>query len=361
MKVAVLLAGGVDSSVALHLAKAQGAHDIRAFYLKIWLEEELAFLGDCPWEDDLKYVRAVCEQAKVPLEVVPLQSEYEERVVGHTLAELKKGRTPSPDILCNEWIKFGLFFDRIGPEFQKVISGHYAQIEHCSPGSAGVPPASSGKFLLKRSADPVKDQTYFLSRLNQQQLSRLWFPIGHLKKKQVRELAQKFNLPNKDRKDSQGICFLGKIKYPKFVRFHLGEKRGDILEIESGKKLGEHLGVWFHTVGQRKGLRLPGGPWYVVRKDLSRNIVYVAHGDRYLDYACKDFTVRDVHWIAGKPANGELQTKVRHSPYLENCRIRPLKEERWAVSLENKDQGIASGQSAIFYDGEICLGGGVIE
>src|SRR5436190_6405268 len=326
MKLAVLLSGGVDSSVALHLAKAQGNHEIRAFYLKIWLEEELAFLGNCPWEEDLKYVRAVCEQAKVPLEVVPLQSEYQERVVGHTLSELKKGRTPSPDILCNEWIKFGLFSDRIDPEFEKVISGHYAQI--LFPGSAGVSPAVSGKFLLKRSADPVKDQTYFLSRLSQQQLSRLWFPIGHLKKKEVRELARKFDLPNKDRKDSQGICFLGKIKYPEFVRFHLGEKRGEILDIESGKKLGEHVGVWFHTVGQRKGLRLPGGPWYVVKKDLTQNILYVAHADRYLEYARKDFIVTDVHWIAGEPANHQLQTKVRHSPHLENCTLKRFDEDR---------------------------------
>src|SRR5436190_8713009 len=154
MKVAVLLSGGVDSSVALRLVQQSGAHEITAYYLKIWLEEELAFLGDCPWEDDLKYVRAVCEQARVPLEVVPLQSEYQERVVAHALSELKAGRTPSPDILCNQQIKFGLFYDRIDPTCHKVVSGHYAQVEE-----------GNGLFLLKRSPDPVKDQTYFLSRL----------------------------------------------------------------------------------------------------------------------------------------------------------------------------------------------------
>src|SRR5438093_7907590 len=168
MRPALLLSGGVDSSLALHLAKVQGA-EVTAFYIKIWLEEELAFLGDCPWEDDLKYARAVCEQAKVPLEVVPLQTEYQERVVSHVLSELKQGRTPSPDILCNQWIKFGLFFDKIDPTFGKVVSGHYAQVE-----------GHEGKFLLKRSPDAVKDQTYFLSRLSQEQLSRLWLPIGHL-------------------------------------------------------------------------------------------------------------------------------------------------------------------------------------
>jgi tRNA-5-taurinomethyluridine 2-sulfurtransferase len=349
MKVAVLLSGGVDSSVALHLAKMQG-HDITAFYLKIWLEEELAFLGDCPWEEDLKYARAVCEQAQVPLQVVSLQTEYQDHVVEHVLRELKQGRTPSPDILCNQWVKFGLFFERIDHGFEKVVSGHYAQVEQ-----------RGDQFLLKRSPDAVKDQTYFLSRLDQRQLSRLWFPIGHLKKKQVREFATKLELPNRERKDSQGICFLGKIKYPEFVRYHLGERSGEIREIETNKKLGEHHGVWFHTVGQRKGLRMPGGPWYVVRKDLPQNILYVAHADKYLECARNQFTVEDVHWISGEPEKHELLTKVRHSPHLESCTIRDLGGARWEVMLENKDQGIAPGQSAIFYDGEICLGGGVIE
>jgi len=349
VRAAVLLSGGVDSSVALHLARMQGS-DVTAFYLKIWLEEELAFLGDCPWEDDLKYARAVCKQADVPLEVVPLQTEYQERVVAHALCELKQGRTPSPDILCNQWIKFGLFFDRIDPGFDKVASGHYAQIEE-----------RGRNFLLRRSPDAVKDQTYFLSRLSQQQLSRLWFPMGHLTKKQVRQMAQKLELPNRDRKDSQGICFLGKIKYPEFVRYHLGERKGEIIDVETGKVLGEHKGVWFHTVGQRKGLRLAGGPWYVVKKDLPANKLFVAHADRYLEYARQEFTVAEVHWISGETAEHDLQTKVRHSPHLENCRIRSLGDRRWEVHLENKDQGIASGQSAIFYDGDICLGGGVIE
>lgn len=349
MKAAVLLSGGVDSSVALHLARMQGA-EVAAFYLKIWLEEELAFLGDCPWEDDLKHARAVCEQAGVPLHVVPLQTEYQERIVSHVVAELKQGRTPSPDILCNQWIKFGLFLDKIDAGFHKIVSGHYAQVE-----------AREGTRLLKRSPDAVKDQTYFLSRLNQQQLARLWFPIGHLTKKHVRHMAQKLELPNRDRKDSQGICFLGKIKYPEFVRYHLGERKGEIIDAGSGKVLGQHKGVWFHTVGQRKGLRLPGGPWYVVSKDLAANKLFVAHAERYREYARQDFTVADVHWISGEPAQRDLQTKVRHSPHLDNCRIDPLGGARWQVHLDNKDQGIAAGQSAIFYDGEICLGGGVIE
>ena len=320
------------------------------FTLKSGCRRRLSFLGDCPWEEDLKWVRAVCEQARVPLVVQPLQAEYQERVVDSALAELKRGRTPSPDILCNQQIKFGLFFDKIDPSFERVVSGHYAQIER-----------RGGDFLLKRSPDPVKDQTYFLSRLDQAQLSRLWFPIGHLTKLEVRKLAREFELPNRNRKDSQGICFLGKIKYPEFVRFHLGEKRGEIIDIDTSRKLGEHRGVWFHTVGQRQGLRLGAGPWYVVEKDLESNRLFVSHADRYLNHSRREFTVGDVHWIAGPPEKTALQTKLRHAPHLEPCTVHPLSAERWQVILENQDPGIAPGQSAIFYDGEICLGGGVIE
>jgi tRNA (5-methylaminomethyl-2-thiouridylate)-methyltransferase len=350
MKIAVLLSGGVDSSMALHLLKQAGQHELTAFYLKIWLEEELAFLGDCPWEDDLKYARAVCEQLGVPLRVVPLQTEYQEKVVSHTITELKAGRTPSPDILCNQWVKFGLFFDKIDSSFDKIASGHYAQVEE-----------RDGRFYLKRSPDPVKDQTYFLSRLSQQQLRRILFPIGHLTKAELREKAREFNLPTKDRPDSQGICFLGKIKYPEFVRFHLGERVGDIIEIETGKKLATHQGVWFHTIGQRKGLGMGGGPWYVVQKDLARNIIYVAHSEKYLEHARDSFTVADLHWINEPPEKSELQTKVRHGPRLEPCSVRFLEDRRCEVTLKSKDQGIAAGQSAVFYDGEYCLGTGVIE
>lgn len=315
MKIAVLLSGGVDSSAALRLAMRQGAGDVTAFYLKIWLQEELAFLGNCPWEEDLACARAVCDQAGIPLEVTPLQSEYQERVVDYALRELKRGRTPSPDILCNQQIKFGLFFDKIDLSFEKVVSGHYARIEQ-----------RDGSFLLKRSPDAVKDQTYFLSRLDQRQLSRLWFPIGDLTKPDVRKLARELALPNAERKDSQGVCFLGKIKYPEFVKFHLGEKRGEIIDLDTGQKLGEHQGVWFYTVGQRQGLRLGGGPWYVVKKDLESNCLFVSHADRFSKHARREFVVSDLHWISRIPAKERLLTKIRHGPHLEPCAIRPLSE-----------------------------------
>ncbi len=350
MKIAVLLSGGVDSSVALHLIKNEEGHDVTAFYLKIWLEDELAFLGECPWETDLKYARAICEQAGVPLKIVSLQSEYHKKVVTYALNELKAGRTPSPDIFCNQRIKFGEFLNKIDDSYDKVASGHYAQVEE-----------TNGKYVLKRAPDPVKDQTYFLLGLSQAQLSRILFPIGHLWKKEVRVLAQKFDLPNKDRKDSQGICFLGKIKHPDFVKFHLGEKIGDIIELESGAVLGQHRGFWFYTIGQRQGLGLSGGPWYVVKKDTGNSIVYVSHKD-YHDWCARNqFTVADVNWISGKPEKHELHVKIRHGPYLNDCAIETIDEKLLAVRISTKDSGIAPGQFAVFYDGGICLGGGVIE
>ncbi|MBN2843178.1 MAG: tRNA 2-thiouridine(34) synthase MnmA, partial [Sedimentisphaerales bacterium] len=212
MKIAVLLSGGVDSSVVLAMLKDQG-HELTAFYLKIWLEDDMAFMGDCPWEQDLWYARAVCGQLGVPLEIISLQSEYYDRVVSYALAELRAGRTPSADIFCNQRIKFGAFYDRIDDQYDKVATGHYASIEQ-----------DGDIYRLVKGIDPVKDQTYFLSHLNQAQLSRALFPLGQYTKAQVRAMAKTYDLPTQDRKDSQGICFLGKIKYNEFVKFNLGEK-----------------------------------------------------------------------------------------------------------------------------------------
>ncbi len=350
MKIAVLLSGGVDSSVALSLLSREFPGRVTAFYLKIWLEDELAWIGDCPWEDDLKHARAVCEQLGVPLEIVPLQSEYHARVVEHTISELRAGRTPSPDILCNQRIKFGEFFSKIDDSFDKVASGHYARILE-----------REGVFHLLRAPDPVKDQTYFLSHLNQQQLSRALFPIGHLTKAEVRTLAQELDLPNKDRKDSQGICFLGKIRYPEFVRFHLGNREGEIIEKETGTVLGTHQGYWYYTIGQRQGLGLGNGPWFVVAKDTENNIIYVSHRDNYTANARNELTVAAVNWIAGTPGKNSLQCKLRHGPDLVSCEIAILPDNRVHVRLAQEDTGIAAGQYAIFYDDEECLGGGVIE
>ena len=347
MKIALLLSGGVDSSVALNLLCGERRHEVTAFYLKVWLEDELAFLGDCPWEEDLNYARAVCEQAGVPLRVIPLQAEYLDRVVAHAVSELRAGRTPSPDIVCNRHIKFGEFAARIDGGFHKVASGHYAQIEE-----------ADGACYLKRAPDPVKDQTYFLSGLSQTQLKRARFPVGHLTKQQVRKHARDFGLPNRDRKDSQGVCFLGKISYPDFIRAHLGES--DIVDVETGARLGRHRGYWFYTIGQREGLGLAAGPWYVARKDARDNVIHVCHGKRRAEMALSRFRVSIPHWIAGIPERHDLHVKIRHGPGLVRCRIESAGNTGLNVQMEEADPGVAPGQSAVFYDGEICLGGGVI-
>ena len=348
MKIAVLLSGGVDSSVALQLLVHQGAHQLTAYYLKVWLEDEVAYLGDCPWEEDLKYARAVCDQVGVPLEIVSLQSEYLKLVVAHALDELRAGRTPSPDIFCNRRIKFGAFLDRVS-DIDCVASGHYACIDH-----------ADGLAILRRSPDPVKDQTYFLSRLTQEQLQRARFPIGHLHKAQVRALANEFDLPTRGRKDSQGICFLGKIPYRDFIEFHLGIQPGDITDADTGQTLGQHRGYWFHTIGQRYGLGLSGGPWYVVGKDIERNAIIVTHADHRAAHRRDFFEVRDLNWIANEPQGHDLQVRLRHGPELIDCRLRDYGTAGLGVELAQPDAGIAPGQHAVFYDREICLGGGII-
>jgi tRNA-specific 2-thiouridylase len=354
MKVAVLVSGGVDSSVALSLLKQQG-HDVTAFYLKIWLEDELAYLGDCPWQDDLQQVQAVCAQLNVPLEVVSLQKEYFAEVVSYTIAQVKAGFTPNPDVLCNSRIKFGLFLkyiDSLPVHYDKIASGHYAQIM-----------MHDGLVALHCAPDPIKDQTYFLSYLTQQQLSRLIFPIGHLQKSDVRALAHEFNLPNKDRKDSQGICFLGKLKFSDFIKHYLGELPGDLVEYETGLKVGKHNGFWYYTIGQRQGIGLAGGPWYVVEKDTKNNIVYISRAYHTLEKQRNRFVIADCNWISGSApaADGAYRVKLRHGPNFHECTIIAAQDDgQFEVLLADNDQGIAAGQFAVLYKGVICLGSGII-
>mgnify|MGYP001601263014 CR=1 FL=1 len=351
-KIAVLVSGGVDSSVSLALLKEQG-HDVTAYYMKIWLEDELQFLGECPWEEDLEYVRAVCDQLEVELHIVPFQKEYWERVVSYTIDEVKNGRTPNPDMLCNARVKFGAFYEYLeksGEHFDKIATGHYAQTE-----------LKDSLTWLKMSPDPIKDQTYFLSQLSQSQIAKAIFPIGSYPKEEVRRLAEKFQLPNAKRKDSQGICFLGKIPFDEFVKFHLGVRPGQLIEEETGKILGEHEGFWYYTIGQRKGVRLSGGPWYVTGKNTDTNEIYLAHGDVYTEEAIDTFMVTNLNWISGvQPEKTVLQVKVRHGEKLYQAEIIWTSNVQVEVKIDGKDQGIASGQFAVFYDGEYCLGGGVI-
>ncbi len=347
MKVAVLLSGGVDSSVALRLLKDEG-YDVTAFYLKIWLQDEFSFLGDCPWEEDLEFARAVCEQADTPLEIINMQNEYWDSVVSYTISEIKDGRTPNPDMFCNRLIKFGQFLNKIDNSFEKVASGHYARVEK-----------DNNHYLLKTSPDPVKDQTYFLAYLTQNQLSRALFPVGLFTKKEIRSLAEKYNLPNMKRKDSQGICFLGKIKFTDFIKHHLGEIEGDIIDIDSGKVMGKHKGYYFYTIGQRSGLRLGGGPWFVVKKDIKNNIIYISR-ENLTERARKTFLVGKFNWIINDSLpNSGLRVKIRHGEKFYKCSLE-INNDQGLVTLEKEDLGIAAGQFAVFYKDDICAGGSVI-
>lgn len=349
MTTAVLMSGGVDSSVALMRLLEAGRRDLMALYLKIWLEDDLAFMGQCPWEEDLALIRRICEREQVPLRVVPLQRAYYDRVVATTLAELRAGRTPSPDVLCNRLVKFGALFEHLPPEIDRVASGHYARLVR-TPES----------IRLLRGVDPVKDQTYFLCRMTTDQLTRCEFPVGDLPKARVRELAARWDLPNADRPDSQGICFLGRIPYDEFVRHHLGDEPGPIVEAATGRELGRHPGLWFFTIGQRRGLGLAGGPWYVVAKRDRDRAVVVTHAEHLADHRRRVFRVGDVNWIGPIPEGERFQVRLRHGERLWWATVSGVGGPELEITLDEGDPGIAAGQFAVLYQGERCLGGGPI-
>lgn len=356
-EVAVLLSGGVDSSVAMRKVQDAGFKP-RPFYLKIWLEDELAHLGTCPWEEDIEYAEAVCQQAGVQLETVSMQREYWERVVSYTIDEARRGRTPNPDIMCNTRVKFGAFYDEVGTHFERVVTGHYARKDVCD-----------GLARLRMSPDLVKDQTYFLASLSQEQLAKAEFPLGVFEKSAVRTMAEEYMLPNRARKDSQGICFLGKLKFDDFLAHHLGTKRGLLVEYETGVTLGEHRGFWFYTMGQRKGVGLSGGPWHVVSKSPEENIVYVSRNYRQETAARRNFGFDAVSWIAGAWPTGlesvgdstELRVKTRHGPTITDCVVTRSGLDAGTVEMDPdaQAQALAPGQFAVFYAADgVCLGSG---
>ncbi|KAL3820777.1 hypothetical protein ACJIZ3_006682 [Penstemon smallii] len=288
--------------------------------------------------------------------------------VSYIIDEYRCGRTPNPDVLCNTRIKFGAFVDAYaigGMEFDFIASGHYAKVLH--PNSGGKEEPST----LVLSKDMVKDQTYFLSHLSQSQLKRLIFPLGCIPKEEVRKIAKIFELPNQDRKDSQGICFLGKVKFSEFVAKHIGEEEGVILEAETGDFLGKHRGFWFYTIGQRQGLRLPaGGPWYVVEKDINNNVIFVSRNYFSVDKKRCIFLVGSLRWfsdsppIQGRSSNYNARYTVRHGPGFYSCDLAIQVDENGhemaVVKLSKDDQGLAAGQFAAFYHESVCLGSGVI-
>ena len=265
MEIAALVSGGVDSSVVVHQLKEAG-YDPTIFYIRIGMEDKDGYI-DCPAEEDIEITSYIAKKYGCRFEIVSLHDEYWDRVVSYTIDSVKRGLTPNPDMMCNKYIKFGCFEEKWGKDFDKIATGHYATTTEID-----------GKVWLSTAKDPVKDQTDFLGQITRLQIQKLMFPIGHLMKSEVRAIAEQQKLPSAKRKDSQGICFLGKINYNDFIERYLGKRTGKIVELETGKVLGKHNGYWFHTIGQRKGLGLSGGPWFVIKKDIKRNIIYVSNG-----------------------------------------------------------------------------------
>ena len=346
-----MISGGVDSAVVVHKLKEEG-HDLTLFYIRIGMDNGE---GDCSAEEDIEMCTAIAHRYGLPLEVVSLHQEYWDNVMEYALRTVRSGLTPNPDMMCNKMIKFGYFEQRWGKDFDITATGHYATTT-----------VVDGRKYLATAVDPVKDQTDFLAQISYEQLMHLTFPIGSMPKEEVRRIAQQAKLPNAYRKDSQGICFLGKINYNDFIRRHLGEKKGNIIELETGKKIGEHRGFWFHTIGQRKGLGLSGGPWFVIKKDIKRNIIYVSNGyDPETQYG-KIINMHGFDFITEDPwgefaDEKEITFKIRHTPDFTHGRIRRI-GDLYRIESDNKIQGIAPGQYGVVYDKDhrLCLGSGMI-
>ena len=351
MKIAALVSGGVDSSVVVHLLKEQGyTPDI--FYIRIGMEDEEGYI-DCPAEEDIEITQWIAKKYGCRFEEVNLHKEYWDNVVSYTIESVRKGLTPNPDVMCNKLIKFGAFEERRGHDYDRIATGHYARTDDVS-----------GTVFLATAEDPVKDQTDFLSQLEYRQIRKLMFPIGGMMKSKVREIAHAAHLPSADRKDSQGICFLGKINYNDFIKRYLGEKEGKIVELETGKVLGTHKGYWFHTIGQRKGLFLSGGPWFVVKKDIEDNVLYVSQGyDPDAAHGHK-VTLMGFRLLSGVwPDSSEhpdiperdVRFKIRHTPEFHSGRLRHLPDGLVEIESDDRIQGIAAGQYATIYDKDAHL------
>ncbi len=351
MKIAVLASGGVDSTVALYLLKKQG-YDVHAFYLKVWMEDDTTF-GECPWQEDVDYVIAVCKQLDVPFEIVSMQREYWDRVVDYTIRAVKSGLTPNPDMMCNRLVKFGAFYEKAGHEFDKIATGHWAKLRDDARGRTHL-------YLCK---DRHKDQTYFLSQMTYEQIAHALFPLGDYTKPQVREIAMQQQFPNARRKDSQGICFLGKINYRDFIKKYLGEQPGKIIDKDTGAILGKHKGFWFYTIGQRQGLGLSGGPWFVIEKSHDDNVIYVAKGYNPEAVYKNRIELNNFNWI-NKPSDftsgtHDIQFKIRHTPELSDGKM-VIEDNRLLIESMTPVHGVAAGQFGVIYRDEECLGGGVI-
>lgn len=351
-KVVVGMSGGVDSSVAALLLKEQG-YDVTGIFMKNWDEKDE--FGECTAAEDAEDARKVCDMIGIPYYTVNFQQEYWDRVFTYFLDEYKKGRTPNPDVLCNKEVKFKAFLDhalKIGADY--LATGHYAQVD-----------CIDGEYRLMRAVDQNKDQTYFLCALGQAQLSKAMFPIGHLNKAEVKKVAQQAGFRTAAKKESTGICFIGERNFKQFLSNYIPAQPGEIRTLEE-KVVGKHDGLMYYTLGQRRGLGIGGAgtgePWFVVGKDLGRNILFVVQGETHQALYSKGLMASQIHWISGKEPGTSFQctAKFRYRQPDQKVTVSLKDEDTCEVIFDKPQKAVTPGQFAVFYDGEVCLGNGVI-
>ena len=352
-RVVVGMSGGVDSSVAALLLKEQG-YEVIGLYMLNWEEEDEN--GACTAVNDYEDVKRVCNLLDIPYYTVNFAQEYLDRVFSEFLEEYSRGRTPNPDVLCNREIKFGPFLEyakKLGADY--IATGHYCRVKH-----------DGDKTYLLKGVDDNKDQSYFLNALNQSQLESVLFPVGELNKNEVRKIASENNLVTATKKDSTGICFIGERRFRQFLQNYIPAKPGEFRTLD-GKVVGKHDGVMFYTLGQRKGLNIGGqvggtnGRWFVIEKDVKNNIVYVSQGENDKLYS-KALTSNFVNWIPEVPREKvfECKAKFRYRQPDQDVKV-TIRENDVLVEFKQKQRAVTPGQYVVFYDGDICLGGGKIE
>jgi tRNA-specific 2-thiouridylase len=358
-RVVVGMSGGVDSSVTAWLLKEQG-YEVIGLFMKNWEDDDDSEY--CSTRQDWLDAASVADVVGVDIEAVNFAAEYKDRVFADFLSEYSAGRTPNPDVLCNAEIKFKAFLDHamsLGADH--IATGHYARVRQVG-----------AQFELLKALDHTKDQSYFLHRLNQAQLSRTLFPLGEINKTQVRRIALELGLPNATKKDSTGICFIGERPFREFLNRYLPSQPGPIVT-EEGKKVGEHHGLSFYTLGQRKGLGIGGvkghqhadgtGPvWYVARKDMATNTLFVVEGHNHPWLLSEQLNAEQVNWVSGQaPSNGQFAAKTRYRQQESACQLLPgVDLTGFGLSFEQPQWAVTPGQSAVLYDGDVCLGGGII-
>jgi len=352
-KVFVGVSGGVDSSVALALLKNQG-YDVTGVFLKVWAPDFLP----CDWREERRSAMKVCATLDVPFITLDCEAEYKKEVVDYMIREYRDGRVPNPDVFCNKYVKFGVFLRKaleMGADY--VATGHYAQILN-----------NNNVFELHESTDKEKDQSYFVYTLGQHELSHTLFPIGHMTKPEVRKLAEKFGLPTAHKKDSQGLCFIGKIDMKDFLSHYIKTETGDVLNTK-GEVIGTHDGAMFLTIGQRHGFTITKKTgddprYFVVAKNLDKNTVTVASKEAEADkvYSIKEIVLKNLHLISEnkKEIDKKISVRIRYRQQKQSCLVKK-EGNGYHILFDEPQSGIAIGQSAVLYDGEVCLGGGIIE